>query len=90
MCAVRYTFVLCTSPQVAKCRVAASAPRGGANNVASGKAGRAATTRGMRICFNRAPRSGAFRHDFVGNAAEKARGHERVSVDSLDSAMCAV
>jgi hypothetical protein len=32
-----------------KCRVAASAPRGGVNNVASGKAGRAAATRGARI-----------------------------------------
>jgi hypothetical protein len=45
------------------CRVAASAPRSGANNVASGKAGRAAATRGVRIPPpHRAPRSGAYKN----------------------------
>jgi hypothetical protein len=46
---------------VAKCRVAASAPRGGANNVAYGKTGRAAAAIGTRIPTHRAPRSGAYK-----------------------------
>ncbi len=40
---------------IAKCRVAANAPQSGVNNIASGKTGRAAATRGMR--FPHTPRS---------------------------------
>jgi hypothetical protein len=54
------------------CRVAASAPRGGAYNVAYGKAGRAAAAIGMRIFppHTRAPRSGAYK-------TEKRARHQR-------------